>query len=158
MKMRLLLSVLVLSIFSTPLFADESAHGMRDMHDTHAAAANPAKIDRTIAIDMSDNMRFTPEKITIKRGETIRFIVKNSGHVQHEMVIGSLKELKEHEKMMREMPGMVHADSNQVTVDPGQTGELVRQFTKVGAYHFACLQAGHFEAGMQGLISVKERL
>src|ERR1700726_975461 len=116
MKMRLLLSVLVLSIFSTPLFADESAHGMRDMHDTHAAAANPAKIDRTIAIDMSDNMRFTPEKITIRRGETIRFIVKNSGHVQHEMVIGSLKELKAHEKMMREMPGMMHLDDNQVTV------------------------------------------
>lgn len=152
MKMGLLLSILVLSIVSAPLFADESAHGM------HAAAANPAKIDRTIAIDMNDNMRFTPEKIDIKRGETIRFIVKNSGHVQHEMVIGSLKELKEHEKMMREMPGMMHADSNQVTVDPGQTGELVRQFTKTGAYHFACLQAGHFEAGMQGLISVKERL
>ncbi|HWZ48429.1 MAG TPA: cupredoxin family protein [Herbaspirillum sp.] len=152
MKMRLLLSALVLSIVSAPLFADESAH------DTHAAAANPAKIDRTIAIDMSDNMRFTPKNINIKRGETIRFIVKNSGHVQHEMVIGSMAELKAHAKMMRKMPGMMHADENQVTVDPGQSGELVRQFTKIGAYHFACLQPGHFEAGMAGLISVKEHL
>jgi uncharacterized cupredoxin-like copper-binding protein len=151
MKMRLLLSVLVLSIVSAPLFADE--------HDsTHAAAANPAKIDRTIAIDMGDNMRFTPEKISIKRGETVRFIVKNSGQVQHEMVIGSLKELKAHEKMMREMPGMMHMEDNQVTVDPGQTGQLIWRFAKIGDYHFACLQPGHFEAGMTGLISVKEHL
>ena len=155
MKSRLVLSVLVLSIVSAPLFADESTHGM---HGMHAAAANPAKIDRAIAIDMSDNMRFTPKNINIKRGETIRFIVKNSGHVQHEMVIGSLAELKAHAKMMREMPGMMHADGNQVTVDPGQSGELVRQFAKVGSYNFACLQPGHFEAGMTGLISVKEHL
>jgi uncharacterized cupredoxin-like copper-binding protein len=32
------------------------------------------------------------------------------------------------------------------------------RFTKAGTYHFACLQAGHFEAGMKGRISVKERL
>jgi uncharacterized cupredoxin-like copper-binding protein len=66
-----------------------------------------------------------------------------------------MAELKQHAELMRKMPGMEHADPNQVTLDPGKTGELVWQFAKAGMFGFACLQPGHFEAGMMGTVSVK---
>lgn len=116
-----------------------------------------AKVTRTIAVDMTDNMRFTPENITVKKGETVKFVVKNSGRIKHEMVLGSAKELKEHAAMMKKMPGMEHADENMVVVDPGKTGEIVWQFTKAGKFDFACLQPGHFEAGMKGKLAVSKR-
>ncbi|HEY5293297.1 MAG TPA: cupredoxin family protein [Burkholderiales bacterium] len=116
---------------------------------------DPKKVSRTIQVLMSDDMKFTPAKVNVKRGETIKFVVRNAGRIKHEMVIGSMAELKEHAELMRKMPGMEHADSNQVTLDPGKTGELVWQFTKAGTVDFACLQPGHFEAGMMGTVSVK---
>lgn len=50
---------------------------------------------------------------------------------------------------------MEHADPNQVTLEPGKTGELVWQFIRAGTFDFACLQPGHFNAGMRGKIAVQ---
>ena len=116
---------------------------------------NPAKVTRTMDIVMSDAMRYTPASIKVKRGETIRFRVKNSGQIKHEMVLGSLAELKEHAKTMVKFQEMEHDDPNAISVEPGKTGELVWRFTKAGKFDFACLVPGHFEAGMQGKIAVR---
>ena len=35
---------------------------------------------------MADTMRFTPADITVKRGETVKFVAANKGQVLHEMV------------------------------------------------------------------------
>jgi uncharacterized cupredoxin-like copper-binding protein len=99
-------------------------------------------------------MRFTSADIAVKQGETIRFVVQNSGKVKHEMVLGTEKELKEHYEEMKKNPEMEHADDNQVTVQPGKTGEIIWQFTKTGKVNFACLQVGHFDAGMKGVVMV----
>ena len=134
-----------------------TAHG-DEHHDEHAAfgqPGNPAKVSRSIAIDMNDTMRYNPARINVKRGETIRFVVRNSGQVKHEVVLGTVKELREHAALMRKFPKMEHADPNQLALDPGKTGELVWQFTKSGTFDFACLQPGHYEAGMHGKIAVK---
>lgn len=124
----------------------------------HATAlgkpGNPEKVTRSIQVEMNDTMRFKPASIKVKRGETIRFIVRNAGKVKHEMVLGTLKELKEHAELMRKFPEMKHADPNQVSVEPGKTGELIWQFTNTGTFDFACLVPGHFEAGMVGKIRV----
>ena len=104
---------------------------------------------------MSDAMRYTPSSIVVKRGETIRFRVKNTGQIKHEMVLGSLAELKEHAKTMAKFPDMEHDDPNAISVEPGKTGELVWRFTKAGKFDFGCLVPGHFEAGMQGKIAVR---
>jgi len=116
---------------------------------------DPQKVSRAINVVMSDDMQFTPAQVDVKRGETIRFVVRNAGQTKHEMVIASMAELKQHVKTMRKMPGMEHDDPNQVTLAPGETGELIWQFTKAGTVEFACLQPGHFEAGMIGKVSVK---
>jgi len=116
-----------------------------------------AKVTRTVQVDMTDNMRFNMAEITAKQGETIRFVIKNSGKIKHEMVLGTAKELKDHYEEMKKNPEMEHAEPNMVTLAPGKTGEIIWQFTKAGKVDFACLQPGHYDAGMKGLINVAKK-
>lgn len=124
----------------------------------HAAAlgkpGDPARVSRTIVVEMSDAMRFNPAQVKVKKGETIRFSVRNGGALKHEMVLGTASELQEHAALMRKFPEMEHADPNMISVESGKTGELVWQFSRAGTFDFACLQPGHFEAGMVGKIRV----
>ncbi|MDB5744402.1 MAG: blue (type 1) copper domain protein [Polaromonas sp.] len=113
-----------------------------------------ARVTRTVNIDMRDDMRFHASLIHARRGETIRFIVKNSGKVRHEMVLGTEKELKAHDESMKKSPEMAHAAPNMATVAPGKTGEIIWHFTTAGKVGFACLQPGHYDAGMKGLVQV----
>lgn len=113
------------------------------------------RVSRTITITMFDSMRYSPAKISVKQGETIKFIVKNSGKIKHEMVLGTEKELKEHYEVMKKNPEMEHEDNNMVTVQPGKSGEIIWQFTKAGKIDFACLLPGHYDAGMKGVVKVK---
>lgn len=125
----------------------------------HAAAlGKPASVNeatRTVEVDMGDSMRFKPERIEIKRGETIRFVVHNNGQVKHEMVLGTMTELKKHAALMVKFPEMEHDDPNAVSVEAGKTAEFAWTFTKAGNFDFACLVPGHFEAGMKGKIVVR---
>jgi uncharacterized cupredoxin-like copper-binding protein len=160
MKRTLIAFAIALSLVSAsgaPAHGDENHAKKKDrLSNGHATAlgkpGDPQKITRTIEVEMNDTMRFRPATIKVKRGETIRFLVRNAGKVKHEMVLGTIEELKKHAGLMRKFPEMVHADPNQVSVDSGKTGELVWQFTKAGTFDFACLQPGHFEAGMVGKI------
>ncbi|MCE2658896.1 MAG: cupredoxin family protein [Rubrivivax sp.] len=116
---------------------------------------DPRRVTRTVKLDMTDDFRFTPADITVKRGETVRFVVANSGKVLHEMVLGTTEELKAHAELMKKFPDMEHADANMAHVKPGAKGEIVWQFTEAGEYQFACLIPGHYEAGMVGKVVVK---
>jgi uncharacterized cupredoxin-like copper-binding protein len=109
---------------------------------------------RTIEVGMSDNMRFTPDRIAVKQGETVRFALKNEGKVLHELVLGTKKELDEHAAVMLKFPGMEHDEPYMVHVPPGKTGEIVWTFNRAGEFDFACLVAGHYQAGMVGRVSV----
>ena len=133
---------------------DGHAHEHRGDSDAIGVPGKASKVARTITVDMSDAMRFSPASITAKQGETIRFAVKNSGKVKHEFVLNTEKELKEHYEVMKKFPEMEHAEPNMVTVAPGQTGEVIWQFTKAGKIDFACLQPGHYDAGMKGAVTV----
>jgi len=142
------------------------AHGEGDAAPRHFDASkveatafgregDPERVSRTVRVGMADNMRFTPSAITVKRGQTVKFVVHNDGQVLHEMVLGTTDALKEHAELMKKFPGMEHADANIAHVKPGENGEIVWQFTQPGSFEFACLQPGHFEAGMVGKVVVK---
>ena len=136
--------------------ADPHSHGA---HHAHSAAfghsADAKKATRTIHVDMTDNMRFTPAEIRVKRGEIVRFVPANKGQVMHEMVLGTMEELREHAAHMREHPGMQHDEPGSAQVAPGKTGEVAWQFTRAGEFYYACLVPGHFEAGMVGKVIVE---
>lgn len=113
------------------------------------------KATRTITLQMNDAMRFTPDKLSVRRGETIRFVVKNNGRLLHEMVLGTKEELAKHAELMKRFPDMEHDEPNMVHVKPGATGEMLWTFDKPGRFDFACLLPGHFDAGMFGTVVVE---
>ncbi len=116
---------------------------------------DPRKASRTVMVDMSDKMRFVPDSLTIRRGDPVKFVVKNHGKQIHEMVIGTMTELKEHAELMKKHPTMEHDEAYMAHVAPGKAETMTWQFTKAGEFHFGCLVPGHFEAGMVGRITVK---
>jgi uncharacterized cupredoxin-like copper-binding protein/Cu/Ag efflux protein CusF len=148
-----------LALASNAFAAGNHAHGHAHGHADSASDAigkpgKAAKVQRSITVDMLDSMRFVPESITVKQGETVKFTVKNAGKVKHEMVLGTEKELLAHYEVMKKHPEMEHDDPNQITLAPGKTGTIIWQFTQAGTVHFACLQPGHYDAGMKGAVSV----
>lgn len=144
-------------------------HAISHETRTHAkASANPVrqqkpwgiagdarKVTRTIEITMGDDMRFKPDRIEVRRGETVRFAVRNKGLLLHEFVIGTKDELARHAALMARFPGMEHDEPYMAHVDAGKAGGLVWNFSRAGEFDFACLIAGHYEAGMVGKIIVR---
>ena len=133
-------------------------------HHGHASAApqqqawgiagQATKSTRTITLRMTDDMRFTPSHFSVKRGETVRLRVENKGQVLHEVVLGTQASLDAHAAMMRAHPGMEHGEAHMAHVKPGRQDDLVWTFNRAGQFDFACLVAGHFEAGMRGSFTV----
>ena len=152
-KFLLVLPAILLAVNATAVMAAGKHAGGHD-NEAIGKPGVASKVTRIVTIDMKDDMRFYTSMIDVKQGETIRFIVKNSGNLKHEMVLGTDKELKEHYEVMKKNPEMEHADSNMVTVAPGKSGEIIWQFTKAGKVDFACLQPGHYDAGMKGMVNV----
>ncbi len=162
--------IALLAAMVSSLITAAHAHGNNQhnagVHGAHGAMVMPAeqkawgiagdlkKVDRVITIQMTDNMRFTPNQLTVKKGETIRFEVKNAGAVMHEMVIGTKQELDQHAAMMKKHPNMEHDEPYMAHVGPKKAGQLIWQFNREGDFDFACLIAGHYEAGMVGKIRV----
>jgi uncharacterized cupredoxin-like copper-binding protein len=136
-----------------------------------------SEVSRTIEMVLADN-RFTPEKITVRKGQTIRFKVRNNGQFVHEFNIGTAamhashqKEMAmmfehgvleidkiHHEKMNMDMGGghvMKHDDPNSALLDPGKSAEVIWKFSTDATLEFACNVPGHYEAGMMGRIQIK---
>lgn len=116
-----------------------------------------SKVSRTIEVDAADSMRFTPALVSVKKDETIRFVIKNSGKLAHEFSLGTEKELKEHYEVMKKFPDMEHDEANKISLKPGQKGEVIWRFTKKGVVDFACLHPGHYDAGMKGQVKVANK-
>lgn len=153
--MKTLFLALSLSLATTTALA---AGSHDHQHHTTAAIGEPGQgkpISRTVAVVMSDNMRFEPAQIKVKAGETIRFAVKNIGKLQHEFTLGSQSDLLQHYEMMKKFPNMQHEEPNTLSLAGGTEGELLWHFNQSGEVHFACLFPSHFQAGMKGKIHVQ---
>ncbi len=127
--------------------------------DEHAFGreGDPKKAVRTIEVEMSDAMRFTPAEVRVRRGDTVKFVVRNAGKTLHEMVIGTESELKKHAELMKKHPGMEHDEPYMAHVQPGKNETIAWTFTKAGTFMYGCLIPGHWEAGMKGTIFVTEK-
>ena len=117
-------------------------------------AGDAKAVTRTIEIGMDDAMRFTPALIEVREAETIRLAIGNQGKLMHEFVLGTKKELDEHAALMVKFPNMEHDEPYMAHVAPGKRGEIVWAFNRAGEFDFACLIAGHYQAGMVGKVRV----
>ena len=77
--------------FATISNAPALAHGEKKHANAVGEKGDPAKVSRTVNVSMTDNV-FTPNRISIKAGETVRFVVRNDGELVHEFNIGTGRE------------------------------------------------------------------
>ncbi len=127
-------------------------------HYSAGVPGNPKRPTRVVEVVMLDDdgkMEFVPNRINVKKGEQIRFIIRNKGALKHEFMLASVTDNNKHAELMKKYPDMEHDDPNAKTVDPGKTAEILWRFTKDGTFEYACLIPGHREAGMRGTVSVK---
>lgn len=120
-------------------------------------AGEVKRVVRTVEIRMTDRMRFTPDRIDVRIGQTVRFVVHNDGALLHEFVLGTRKVLDEHAALMQKFTAMEHDEPYMAHVAPGGSGEVIWTFNRPGEFDFACLMAGHYSAGMVGRIRVLPR-
>ena len=129
-------------------------HGAGAQESAIGQPGQAAHVWRTITVEMRDSMRFSPERISVRQGETVRFVVKNTGQLRHEFSLGTQAELRAHHEMMKQFPDMEHDEPGKVSLAPGKQGEVLWQFARAGEVDFACLYPGHYDAGMRGRVKV----
>ena len=144
-------TMLAIAPLAVPAFGHEGHH-----HDSFSAGepGDASKTSRTIEIEMSE-MKFSPPQIEVKRGEQIRFVIRNEGTEDHEFLLATTKENLAHAEVMKQHPHMEHDDPNGVRLSPYKSAELVWKFTKAGTFEYACLIPKHRDYGMLGHVVVK---
>ena len=140
--------------------ASAFAHGPEEHGGASAYGepGDPKAPARVVEVSMGEGdgrMFFTPNVVTVTKGEQIRFKLRNEGELGHEFFLGTPEEIAEHADMMQAMPDMKHDDPNAKSVAPKASGDLVWKFTNAGEFDYVCLIPGHMEAGMKGKIIVK---
>ena len=154
----LIAALIALSCTASWAHGDEAHNSqmaaMKKEQKAWGIAGDAQAVTRTVTLSMTDAMRFEPNQISVKKGDTVKFVIQNSGAMQHEIVIGTKKDLDAHAAMMTKFPTMEHDEPYMAHVGAGQTGTLVWTFNRAGSFDFACLIAGHYQAGMTGKITV----
>ena len=154
----LVLSAIAALAMSGAALAGPGGHGHSHADTTYGEPGDPKKPARIVQIAMTESegkMVFIPDKVEVRRGEQIRFQLRNNGELDHELVLATLEENLKHAVEMQKNPDMEHDDPNAKRLAPKKTGEIVWAFTKAGEFDFSCLIPGHREAGMTGKIIVK---
>ena len=116
--------------------------------------ASPRQID----LVMTDQMTFDPARIEVRRGETIRFVVRNASNEEHEAYIGT----EEEQRLHATVHAAVSSEEQTKTTHMGYAvhvpafgnGEMVAKFDEDLEYVIGCHYPGHYEAGMRAVIEV----
>ena len=112
------LAMAALSAWSAPATSHD-----KHAHETWSAGepGNRQKPSRTIEVEMSE-MAYTPSRIEVKRGEQIRFVIRNAGEEDHEFLLATTEENLKHAEEMKKHPHMEHDDPNGVRLAPSEIG------------------------------------
>ena len=150
--MNRIIPFVALVLFSTHCYSSASyPNNEVDM----GKSGDSSKVSRTIKLTQVDNM-FLPSEIKVSEGETIQFVIKNGGSRKHEMLMGSMADLKKAANMRRMFPEKDHSEAHLVQLEPGEQKEFIWQFTSTGTINFACPLPGHFKK-MRGTITVEKK-
>jgi uncharacterized cupredoxin-like copper-binding protein len=144
----LIIPTLVLSL-TTVVVAHEQHGGY-----SAGEPGNPKKPAREIVVEMSE-MDYSPALIEVKRGEQIRFVIRNLGTEDHEFLLATTAENLKHGEAMKKHPDMEHDDPNGVRLAPKKSAEMLWKFSKAGTFEYSCLIPNHREYGMIGKVIVK---
>jgi uncharacterized cupredoxin-like copper-binding protein len=163
--------VVALLVLATACGADGPDAG----GDGTGAPVGTLESPRTIDVAMVD-IAFEPTALSIRAGETVKFVFTNEGAAEHEATFGDEAEQEEHATAMREAEGMDmdeaeaghgddeatddgHDEQDEIAplvLEPGASGEVVVTFDdpEVMSTIIGCHIPGHWEAGMRMDVSV----
>jgi len=159
MKILKVTALLLPMLFSAGLaLAGPGAPGHGHTSFSAGEPGNPKKPFRVVEVTMHEGdgkMGYTPDNLTIKRGEQVKFVIVNGGELKHEFILASEKDNLKHAELMKKYPEMEHDDPNGKNLEPKAKSEILWRFSKAGTFEYSCLIPGHREAGMTGKITVK---
>jgi uncharacterized cupredoxin-like copper-binding protein len=155
-EMHAMIRWLTRSIMPAVLLGCGSVAAAHEQHRGYSAGepGNPNKPEREIVVEMTE-MDFSPALIKVKRGEQIRFVIRNLGTEDHEFLLATTAENLKHADAMKKHPDMEHDDPNGVRLAPKKSAEILWKFSKAGTFEYSCLIANHREYGMTGKVIVK---
>jgi uncharacterized cupredoxin-like copper-binding protein len=150
-KLRITVLIPASSLVGWPTLAASHEH-----HSTYSAGepGDPKKPSREIVVEMSE-MDYSPSRIEVKRGEQIKFVVRNVGTEGHEFLLASTEDNLKHAAAMRKNPDMTHDEPDGLYLARKQSDEILWKFTKIGTFEYSCLIPDHREYGMTGRVVVK---
>lgn len=120
-------------------------------------AGRPGMVEavvRRLEVGIDDNMRVIPDNLQLTQGETVRLRIKNNSRVLHTFVLGTPVQIAKQAEHLQKTSGGEPGDASTAQVYPGQSGEIIWQFTRPGTFHLASLVSGHTQAGAQATITV----
>ena len=104
---------------------------------------------RDVLVTMGDDLKFVPDDVPVQPGETIRFILQNTGAALHEFAVGDAA-----------MTAADQIDGSRVvevdSIDGMHVYTVTYTFGPGDTYAFACHVPGHYEAGMHGTVTLAE--
>jgi uncharacterized cupredoxin-like copper-binding protein len=148
------------TIATLALLGGDGVHAHSGKHFAAGQPGDPKKPSRTITVVAREDgkrMLFEPERVEVRQGEQIRFVIWNEGTWDHEFLLDSFDGNAKHKAVMQKHPEMEHDDPNGKTIGVSEKAEVLWRFTKVGTFEYACLLPGHYEAGMKGVVVVAPR-
>jgi len=155
---RIFLLLVVGAFMAVPTLSQEKKHTHSHTF-TAGEPGDPKKPARIIEVLMGrqePKMFFKPDVVEVRRGEQIRFVLKNIDPLKdHEFVLATREENQKHAEEMKASPNMKHDDPNGKTLSSSEHKELIWRFTRTGEFEFSCNLPGHREAGMVGKVIVK---
>lgn len=104
---------------------------------TPPTAEQLAKVTRTVTIDLGE-FKFDPKDVTLRKGEVVKFVVKNVGALPHDW-------------MAEGLPAVATGE-----FAAGEERVLVWEADRTGTFTTYCMVPGHREAGMVGTLTVTE--
>ncbi len=153
-RFALIIAFVALILFSSNLYSSTNRSKL-ESNIVISKITDPSEVTRIIKLTLVDNM-FLPAEITVLEGETIKFVIKNGGNKKHEMLIGSMADLKKYAKIRRMFPEKDLSEAGLIQFEPGEKKELIWKFISAGTIDFACPLPGHFKI-MRGKIFVEEK-
>ncbi|WP_461383000.1 cupredoxin domain-containing protein [Devosia indica] len=158
MRMRRYLTVAVMALMAitNPAMADQGhPHDEALVYGEPGDPSKPARIILVAMRETGSGIAFVPNQIKIRAGEQVKFVIRNNGELDHELVFADLASNLKHGMEMAKNPDMEHDDPNAARIEPKKVGEITWKFTNAGKFDFSCLLLGHREAGMFGTIIVQ---
>jgi uncharacterized cupredoxin-like copper-binding protein len=113
---------------------------------TLATADAPRRVVVTI-----HHSAFSPPRVTVRPGETVTFVLRNTDPIDHEFILGDEAVQQRHEKGTEPHHGAIPGE---VSVPAGEEASTTYQFTMHRPLEFACHLPGHYAYGMRGLVLV----